>query len=376
MQVAATTPSYPGACEALAAYVGAILHDLLLAPASPIRLAPGAPLAVALSGGADSLALTLLAAQWCHARGIAFTALTVDHGLRAESAQEARQVAAWMAERGIAHTILTPAALPIPNLQARARAMRYAALTQWCHAHGATHLLLAHHADDQAETVLLQQHRGESPPSRAGMALVRAQAGIQLLRPLLGVRKRQLEAYLRSHDQPWAHDPSNASDAYARNRLRRSLSEETITHTWHAAQQQGALRHAQEQTRNTWLAQHASTHAGGVRIDRDALLAWPACSDALSHVLQQVGGKRHRPRGHETARLVEALHAPQGAATLGHCRLRWHGAQLTVAPEHPLEMAAIPPHIAAATSPKPLGKAPFWWFAYPPFDDGASLAAD
>src|SRR5215472_14255742 len=109
-------------------------------------------LAVAVSGGADSMALALSAAAWARHRGGAITALTVDHRLRPESTGEARQVGAWLTARGIAHeTLVWEGPHPTGDIQAAARTARYRLLEAWCAQHGVLHLLTAHHREDQAE---------------------------------------------------------------------------------------------------------------------------------------------------------------------------------------------------------------------------------
>src|SRR5712692_9076186 len=120
-------------------------------------------LAVAVSGGPDSLALAILCHRWAAARGGEAFALSVDHRLRPESAAEVRQVRRWLRALGIPHHVLVwkrPGARPSSALQAAARAARYGLLAQWCSRRGVLHLALAHHAGDQAETVLMRLARG------------------------------------------------------------------------------------------------------------------------------------------------------------------------------------------------------------------------
>lgn len=323
-------------------------------------------MAVACSGGADSLALALLTHDWATQDGTQLTALTVDHGLRAESAAEAQQVAHWCAARGIAHVILMPSlASDEANPQAAARQRRYDALAQWCAANHVTDLLLGHHADDQAETVALQQHRGDSPPSRAGMALVAHRGELRLIRPLLGTRKRALIAYLQTLDHPWIDDPSNQSDRYARNRLRKEMDDATITRLWHEAQVHGQQRHADDVVRNAWFTTHATPVADGWALDFTSWEALPDITrtDILSRAIQSVGGKSFRPRHHETARLDARLrHEAQGTATLGHCLIHWQrGGAIRMG----LEPQRAAPHIIEREPLKTLASEPFWWFNYP-----------
>ena len=358
----------------LAARFAASMQSLLFPTLATDNWRLATPLAIALSGGADSMALTLLADDWARKHGGRIIALTVDHALRAESKSEAEQVAAWMRARGIEHHILTPPLQPaIRNPQAQARARRYDALAQACAHLGCQFLLLAHHADDQAETVALQRHRGTTPPSRAGMPAVRAQDGLMLLRPLLGTRKRTLMEYLRAKNQDWIEDPTNASDAYTRNRLRKNLTEADIVSLWHEAQHAGEMRHHAERVRNTWMEAHTRTTLGSATLNRAAWLMLPSLQrmDYVSHTIRTIGGKPFRPRLAETERLATRIaDASHGAATLGHCHIRWQAEDILITPEHAartaLDSNALSPHMqGVASRENTLVSSPFWWFSLP-----------
>ena len=182
-----------------------------------------AQLGVAVSGGPDSLALLLLA----HA---AFpgqvAAASVDHGLRPANAQEATMVAGVCAELGVPHTILS-VEVASGNVQSEARAARYAALGRWFGETGRGVLLTAHHADDQAETLLMRLNRGSG---LAGLAGIRTHSvipfhGGALYRPLLGWRKAELEALVAKAGLEAAQDPSNADDRFDRARMRKALAD-------------------------------------------------------------------------------------------------------------------------------------------------------
>ena len=187
-------------------------------------LAPGARLGVAVSGGPDSLALLLLAHE---ARPGAVEAATVDHQLRASSRAESDQVAGICERLGIAHTILTVEVPAGASLQAQAREARYAALAQWASKRELT-LLTAHHADDQAETLLMRLSRGAG---LAGLAGVRASriihapdgASVRLVRPLLAWRKRDLGAVVAAAGFHAIDDPSNDDERHDRTGVRRLL---------------------------------------------------------------------------------------------------------------------------------------------------------
>jgi tRNA(Ile)-lysidine synthase len=184
-------------------------------------------IAVAVSGGPDSLALLLLAHAAFRGR---IDAATVDHGLRPESEAEARAVAALCGRIGVPHHIL-PARVELPGdgLQAAARAARYSALAEWMDAEGRRLLLTAHHCDDQAETLLMRLNRGSGV---SGLAGVRAQGAVpgsggrlRLCRPLLGWRRSELRSVVDSAGLEAALDPGNSDERYDRAKLRRRLGE-------------------------------------------------------------------------------------------------------------------------------------------------------
>ncbi|HET9512018.1 MAG TPA: tRNA lysidine(34) synthetase TilS [Sphingomonas sp.] len=185
---------------------------------------PDDPVAVAVSGGPDSMALLALA----HATTPTIAA-TVDHRLRPESAIEARMVADWCAGRGIAHIILTPPGGWTPqSIQADARVLRYALLTDWAKANGASALLTAHHADDQAETFLMRAARGSGVTGLGGVRSVRMEGGVTLARPLLGWRRAELRAIAEAEGLPFVDDPSNADPRFDRAWMRAWLADAPI----------------------------------------------------------------------------------------------------------------------------------------------------
>jgi tRNA(Ile)-lysidine synthase len=163
-----------------------------------------------------------LAAQWAGRHRAPVFVATVDHGLRADSRAEAEQVAAWAAEFGLPHATLTwEGEKPKTRIQERARAARYGLLLQHAHRVGADYLLTAHHADDQAETILFRLLRGSGLGGLAGMQPLARLGDLTHLRPLLGYPKAALVDYCMACVQPFLRDPSNENPAFARTRLRR-----------------------------------------------------------------------------------------------------------------------------------------------------------
>jgi len=185
---------------------------------------------VAVSGGADSLALALLAHAWAQAHQGHIIALTVDHGLRPESAYEAQQVNTWLLQRGIQHfTLRWEGKKPLTHLQERAREARYHLLTSWCKDHNIPSLLLGHHQQDQEETFWLRLAAGSGLEGLTAMKDRSVRQGITLLRPLLSHSKAELEAFLRTQGQEWLRDPSNEQPRFFRSKLRAALTQEGLT---------------------------------------------------------------------------------------------------------------------------------------------------
>lgn len=334
-----------------------------LAALGPFGAAPH--LAVALSGGADSMALALLADAWARAQGGRITTLTVDHALRPESRAEAEQVGAWMHARGIAHHILTPAHTPHSNnLQEAARQWRYDALADWCRAHDVLHCLIAHHADDQRETVAHNLARGTTADGTSGMACARNYRGIRLLRPLLGVEKEMLTDYLHTQAAEWIEDPSNSNLKFARVRTRDALAADSAKRAelTTLARREGQARAARDTALAHAAASLVTLHPEGrAELPLAGWLALPPAlaSQLLADLLTTLGDRTERPRRADTERLCAALHQPFRRRTLHGCLIALKRGALHVTREHPLDKPTAKPHITPA---KPLAAAPFWWF--------------
>jgi tRNA(Ile)-lysidine synthase len=184
----------------------------------------GAPaIVLAVSGGPDSIALMWLAARWRRAltRGPRLVAVTVDHGLRAEAAGEARDVKRLARALDLPHrTVRWSGAKPKSGVPAAARAARYRLLAKAAREFGATHILTAHTRDDQAETLLMRLLRGSGIAGLAAMAPITEREGVLLARPFLNVSKSQLVATLRKAKVGFADDPTNRDTHFTRPRIR------------------------------------------------------------------------------------------------------------------------------------------------------------
>ena len=280
---------------------------------------PGVSIGLAVSGGPDSLALLLLAHE---AIPELVEVATVDHGLRPESAAEAQAVANLCDRLGIPHAILRPTLAPTGNLQANARAARFAALGEWAGARGLCAIVTAHHADDQAETLLMRLARGAGVRGLAGMrgaATVPGHPALPLLRPLLGWRKAELEAVVAQAGIEPARDPSNLDPRFVRARVRAELA----TAPWldPAALAASAAHLAEADAALDWAT--AREWDERVSPGETALTYRPLAPRAVQlRVLERVIatlGHEGIPRGAEIARLHDALSAG-GVATLGGVR--------------------------------------------------------
>lgn len=185
---------------------------------------PGA-IALAVSGGGDSVALLHLAHSVAAGSGRPLHAVTVDHGLRAESAHEAARVAAICKALGVPHDTLRWEGWDGQgNLQARARAARYALIADWARAQGIGTILLGHTRDDQAETFLMRLARTAGVDGLSGMAARFPRNGVTWCRPLLGTDRATLRAFLRGIGADWIEDPSNDDSRFERVRARAALA--------------------------------------------------------------------------------------------------------------------------------------------------------
>ncbi len=331
----------------------------MMAPFAPFEDRPH--LAVAVSGGADSMALALLADRWARTRHGRITALTVDHGLRADASAEARQVAKWLQGRGIVHvTLRWTGRKPATGIEAAARGARYPLLAEWCAGKGVLHLLTAHHREDQAETVALRAARLSGPDGRAGMAAIGEREELRLLRPLLPVGRDRLRATLDQERQGWIEDPMNRDPTFARARLRLAgtASGADAARLARAARTAGIGRAAREKDVANLLARAAAPdRSGGIVVDAAALAAADVeiGRRALARLVLAVGGGAYPPRSERLAALHASLRAGtlDRARTLGGCRFAVACGRLRVTREGSRRVAGRTP-LGRAGAAQPL----------------------
>ena len=187
---------------------------------------PSGDIGVAVSGGADSVALLMLLADWAKASGRTLKAVTVDHGLRAESASEAAFVAGLCHKLSVSHDTLRWENRPSAgNLQDAARRARRYLIAGWAESAGIAIVALGHTRDDQAETFLMRLARGSGVDGLSAMAAVSETEGLVWSRPLLSVSRASLRHLLEQRAIRWIEDPSNDDLRFDRVRARRMLVE-------------------------------------------------------------------------------------------------------------------------------------------------------
>lgn len=299
--------------------------DWLFAPLARYKC-----VALAVSGGGDSMALMQLACDWARQQAHApqLFALTVDHGLRAGSRDEAEWVAAQAAKLGLPHLILTWTQARPGASQEEARSARYALMAEYARAHGIDALVTAHTSDDVAETFIMRLGRGSGVDGLAAMARESAWEGVPLVRPLLDLTRVQLRAELAARGAEWLEDPSNADERYERVQVRRALDTladlgVTRARIAESATRLRRSREAIEASAEDFIATHASVSAAGyVTLSRDALRGAPedVALHALGNILHAVGGRDRPPRLRKLEMLMGQLHRARcRRATLGGC---------------------------------------------------------
>ena len=304
--------------------------------------------AVAVSGGADSMALAVLANRWTRQRNGKIVALTVDHGLRPGSRAEAKEAHRRLTGRGIECTLLVwRGDKPKSGIQAAARDARYRLMAQWCRIHGVLHLLVAHHREDQAETILHRLARTSGVDGLAGMAAIHELPDIRVLRPCLSLPRDRLRAVLLKYKIDWAEDPSNDDKGYARARLRallpalasEGLNAAALSGT--ARRMAGARAGLEADTAGFLSANAALFPEGYARFDRAAFSAVDPeiARRVLIALLTTISGNIYPPRHASLETLCEDIRqhlgkAPRSRArTLGGCRIVPAGADFLVCRE-------------------------------------------
>ena len=294
---------------------------------SLLHIFPDAPpksLGVAVSGGGDSVALLVLLNSWAQENGCILSAVTIDHGLRDASGDEAIGVGLLCKKLGLSHEILKWQGWDGGgNLQKAARDARYQLMTEWAQDRSIGHIALGHTRDDQAETVLMRLARGSGVDGLSAMSRTRLSGGVTWLRPMLDVARLELREYLRETGIDWVDDPSNDDERFDRVRMRRALTlleplgidAENLAAT---ATRMGSARRVLAQCAADAAETIVSIKAGAVFLETGGLtaLADETRRRLLNHALCWVSHNQYGPRARALARLWDQV--TQGETTTLH----------------------------------------------------------
>ena len=329
--------------------------DQRFAEAMGQLLGPDFPseIGLAVSGGGDSMAMLTLAHNWTRVWGVRLRVVTVDHGLRPESADEAAMVAGECATLGWPHTTLRWHWDGAGNKMDAARRGRLALIDEW---RGAlSHVLMAHTRDDVAETFLMRLARGSGVDGLAAMSARREVGGMQVLRPCLDMGRAELRHYLTVLKTPWAEDPSNEDPAYGRVRMRRLLSElqaeglgsDTLADT--AARLRDDRVALAMRAATIWDAVGRQSGWGGLMLAPDWYEQVETATQRrlLSAMMRFVSGAEYAPRAEALEGLRDRL-VSGGGGTLHGCEVIHHRGRVLMFREAAAvaEGAVIAPGIA------------------------------
>ncbi|MGV8986528.1 MAG: tRNA lysidine(34) synthetase TilS [Cypionkella sp.] len=292
----------------------------------PTRLLAGlrqtTSLGLAVSGGGDSIALLHLAV----AAGLKPAVVTVDHGLRPEAATEAEMVGQVATSLGLSHQVLRWQDWDhTGNLQDAARKARRRLIAEWATGQGISSVALAHTQDDVAETFLMRLARGAGVDGLAAMSPLWVEGGVLWQRPMLGMGRQALRAWLGDRGLHWFDDPSNENLRFDRVKARKALPMLgtiglTVARLSDAAAHLAEARVALDALADGWADLALTEEAGTLRISADL---WRAPLETQRRLIQRlilwIAPAEYGPRGPQVSQLLTRLSQGQ-AATLAGCR--------------------------------------------------------
>lgn len=301
----------------------------LLGPDFPTKIA------LAVSGGGDSMAMLALAHGWARVYGVGLHVVTVDHGLRAESCEEATIVAEECAALGHPHTTLTWQWDGTGNLQDAARRARLRLIDGW--RGDIVHVLFAHTQDDQAETLVMRLARGSGVEGLSAMAETRDMGGWHIVRPLMSETRAELRHHADVLRLPYVDDPSNEDDTYDRVRARKAIRAMGLDPSVLAktATRMSRAKAALE-ARAVEVAQACITQCSGdLLIDRDTFAAVERDTQLrlLAAAVQWISSTEYRPRERALEALLDRA-LSGGNGTLQGCLIFVKGAQIWICREY------------------------------------------
>lgn len=298
----------------------------------------GPKIAIAVSGGPDSLALAILSNQWICTIGGTIVCLTVNHNLRSEAYEEALMVKSICEQHKIEHHILNwQGTEDLSNIQSKARDARRHLLTTWCQNHHIKYLFLAHTQDDLVETFFMRLLRGSGTQGLSSISALSHFNTISIIRPLLNFKKRELEQYLTQQHVNWAKDPSNFNTKFLRTKIRNLLKSKEMqdiieydlmldrcTKGINSIQSVNTLV---EEQKNKILSEIVLMHPEGyITIELGYFINLPKelALNILASCLMTISGKHfYRPRFHSLQNLYKKLASgEEKATTLWSCEIK------------------------------------------------------
>ena len=295
----------------------------------------GKKLAVAVSGGVDSIALL----HWLVEIGADVVCLHVNHGLRVAADTEAKYVRDLCKKLNVPCEVFKwTGAKPKTGVEAAARAARYKMMTDFCHDNGIEYLLTAHQSDDQIETFLMNLGRGSGVFGLAAMQTVSERDGIKIVRPLLNISREELKMYCDSRDIKYFTDEMNSDARYTRVKIRQNrhllhdklgISDERILLAIEN------LNRARESIETDVDKLVADVVGNGFAMFRDSFL-FDLMPDIrlkfIGTMIQKIGGDNYQPRLNSLQLALDKLHG-NCKFTLGHCTIRRLGMRILIVPE-------------------------------------------
>lgn len=305
---------------------------------------PNEPIAVALSGGGDSMALTHLLSEWAHKRVNPLHILHVDHGLRTESKKEAVTIKKWVSEfhyNQFKILVWKHTKTISKKIQEEARTTRYALMADYCKKNKIKYLCTAHHKDDQAETILFRLAKGSGIDGMAGMNLTYSyDKNLTILRPCLAYTHDELINHCQKKKLNWLEDPSNSSEKFARVRLRKAsevLKTEGLTADRLA---QFAKRCTRAKEALTIFTAQSLQHALITQTKKEMIFNLSAIKSypldiiirILSDAITTLYPKRTYPPALEVVETIaeKILEASNGKATIANCLISWSKTKATL----------------------------------------------
>ena len=301
-------------------------------------------IAVGVSGGADSLALAIWAAENAKSCGVKIVALTVDHKLRPESTDEALYVAKVMKKFGVEHHILTwEGEKPQNSIEEAARTARYNLIKNWCFANGIKSVMIAHHQLDQAETFFMRLLRGSGLDGLCGMSSVSDYEGLQILRPFLQTPPQELKNFLNKKNIKWMEDSSNQNEDFLRVKIRKflpileekiDLDAEKITKAMSTLSRSKAYLEAQTEK----FIKNNCKNIYDIAMSVSCKTLEDAHEEIVYrffvNILKKIGKRHYQPRAEDVLRLQENIKKPSfRGATLADCEIFKSQNRIWIVPE-------------------------------------------